>query len=92
VGSSYPPERTARLGSSQKNLFLDADCVTTSDYVNEFRVLASSKAFKKEAIAACHTPKGKGNHENIFDVDDDDIQLLLEDHHPHKIVCPQDLT
>jgi hypothetical protein len=39
------------------------------------RVLASSKAFKKEAIAACCTPKGNGNHENIFDVDNDETQL-----------------
>jgi hypothetical protein len=50
VGSSYPPERAARIGSSQKSMFLDAGCVAKSDYVNEFfgtHVLASSKAFKK---------------------------------------------
>jgi hypothetical protein len=94
VDSSYPPERAARLGSSQKSLFLDAGCVAKSDYVNELfgsHALASSKAFNKEAIAACNTPEGKGNDVNIFDVDDDDTQLLLEDRHPHGLVCPQDL-
>jgi hypothetical protein len=97
VGSSYPPERTAHLGSSQKSLLLDAGCVTKSDYVNELfdsHVLASSKALKKEKITACRTPKGKGNDGNIFDVDvnDDETQLLLEDHHPHGLVCAQDLS
>jgi hypothetical protein len=94
VGSSYPPEHAARLGSSQKSLFLDAGCVTKLDYVNELfgsHVLASSKAFKKEAITDCRTPEGKGNDVNIFDVEDDESQLLLEDHHPHGLVCPQDL-
>jgi hypothetical protein len=93
VGSSYQPERAARLGSSQKILFLDAGCVAKSDYVNEWfgsHVLAWSKAFKNEANAACHTPEGKGNHGNIFDVDDDDTQLLLEERHHHGLVCPQD--
>jgi hypothetical protein len=93
VGSSYLPERAALLVSSQKSLLLDACCVAKSDYVNEFfgsRVLASSKAFKKEAIAACHTPDGKGSHVNIFDVDDDETQLILEDRHP-QLACPQDL-
>jgi hypothetical protein len=75
VGSSYPPERAAHLGSSQKSLFLDAGCVAKSDYVNELfgsRVFDPSKAFKKESIAACRTPEGKGSHVNIFDVDDDE--------------------
>jgi hypothetical protein len=95
VGSSYPPERAAHLGSSQKSLLLDDGCVSKSDNVKELfgsRVLASSKAFKKEAIAACRTPEGKGNRENIFDVDDDETRLLLKDRHPHGLVCPQDLS
>jgi hypothetical protein len=94
VASSYPPERAAQLGSSQKSMFLDDVCVAKSDYVNElfgYRVLASSKAFKKEAIAACRTPEGKGNDVNIKDVDDDETPLLLEDRHPRGLVCPQDL-
>jgi hypothetical protein len=45
--------------------------------------LVSSKAFKKEAIVACLTPEVKGNDVNIFDVEDDDTHLLLEDRHPH---------
>jgi hypothetical protein len=96
VGISYPPEHAARLRSSQKSLFLDSGCVGKSDYVNELFgscVLASSKAFKKEAIAACHNPKGKGNHQNILDVDvdvdDNETQLLSKDLHPHGLVCPQ---
>jgi hypothetical protein len=91
VGSSYPPERAAHLGSSQKSLFLDAGCVAKSDYVNELFgscALAPSKAFKKEAIAACRARDGKGS--DIFDVDDDETQLLLDDRHP-QLLCPQDL-
>jgi hypothetical protein len=93
VGSSYPSGRAARLGSSQKSLFLDAGCVAKSDYVNElfgYRVLASSKAFKKETYAACLTPDDKGSHVNIFDVDDDETQFLLGDRHT-QLVYPQDL-
>jgi hypothetical protein len=70
---------------------LDAGCVAKSDYVNELfgsRALAPSKAFKKEAIAACCTPDGKGS--DIFDVDDDETQLLLDDRHP-QLLHPQDL-
>jgi hypothetical protein len=93
MGSSYPPERAARLGSSQKSLFLDAGCVAKSDYVHELfgsRALVPSNAFKQEAIEACRTPDGKGSDVNIFDVDNDEIQLLLEYCHP-QLVCPQDL-
>jgi hypothetical protein len=91
VGSSYPPERAARLGSSQKSLFLDAGCVAKSDYVIELfgsRAPAASKAFKKEAIVSCRTPNGKGS--DIFDVDDDETQLLLDDRLP-QLLRPQDL-
>jgi hypothetical protein len=62
VGSSYLPERAGRLGRSKKSLLLDDDCVAKSDYVSELfgsHALAPSKAFKKEAIAACCTPDGK---------------------------------
>jgi hypothetical protein len=40
---------------------------------------------------ACRTPEGKVNDVNIFDVDDDETQFLLEDRHPRGLVCPQDL-
>jgi hypothetical protein len=50
---------------------------------------------KKQLRLVC-TPKGKGNDENIFDVDvdvdDDETQLLLEDLHPHGLVCPQNFS
>jgi hypothetical protein len=58
--------------------------------VNELfgsRALAPSKAFKKEAIAAYRTPDGKCS--DIFDVDDDETQLLLDDCHP-QLLRPQD--
>jgi hypothetical protein len=91
VDSSYPQELAARL-LSVASLFLDAVCVAKSDQVNELfesRILASCKAFNKEAIAACRTPTGKENDGNIFDVDEDETQMLLEDHHPCGIVHPQ---
>jgi hypothetical protein len=99
VGSSYPPERAARLDSNQNSLFFDYGYVAKSDYVNELfesLILSSSKAFKKESIVACLTHKGKDKDSNIFDIDvdahDNETQLLLEDHHHHGLVRPQDLS
>jgi hypothetical protein len=70
---------------------VDAGCVAKSDYVNEWfgsSAPAASKAFKKETIASCRTPDGKGS--DIFDVDDDETQLLLDDRLP-QLLSPQDL-
>jgi hypothetical protein len=94
VDSSYPQELAARL-LSVASLFLDAVCVAKSDQVNELfesRILASCKAFNKEAIAACRTPTGKENDGNIFNLDEDETQILLEDHYPRGIVHPQYLS